>query len=859
MTLNDLKMKKTELIFLIISITPFLTSSKAKNKNNNSGRCSTLPKQCRFVKYMRYSETQNDKTTLYQDGLICENKFDEKMLRALGKAWKNCPSLSEMNLTVSVKSSSHRQIVDKSFGVFKLTNYTKNQKYLINLKFLRTRGFDIVSQIRLKNFKRITFYSDFNLYKKQNLIKSCDDFVGSNSTGFIFQPSVAHFRIFKPKSSYPICSLFFRHARIRFFEIHYLVNSFFLKNKISFTSSHLNHSNKPERQLNSTILNFYFEYCYGLDIDSRLLNWEIFFYTQKIYFNGHVNSIEINVFKLVRNLFYIGFNPAYFMQLIRKQGIAWIKSINADLRVDIANSSDVVKNYDNIVEIYCQITRDYLLNTNIQVAYDKDFCLFIDFPFEQMIFFIIENDFKISYLGSRTYLSCTMLWLFQHYRKVGFLFSYFEKKKLNAENFTNCNFEKRIQLCNKSNFRVIKVDEPSSTKFSFLDLMVLFELFLIFGEVILGDFGIIANVITIYVIMHKKNVKTMSDKHYKYMCLHCVSNASICFIQILNLISECQFPFGLFCSSIRQIIAIQYIHIVFGEYFNCVFRLISNFTYLGFSLCRMYKVGKEHRKLVVFMDQLNIKKYMIACVFVSAGLTVCKALQFDINIDYPEFASPLPFIQNPSRFRWMFKPGNVAITAINGFYDMINYFVFIIIHLIVDIILFKKMRKVLKEKEEKMKEMKSQGFEKAQKESQESRQRLVSMVIFSSVFNFLTKVPSMITSINDLRLLILKPDGQLTRLIQFFLFNPNPTFLSFRFFCSTKRSCLIFRKFANCLFLISLSSPLFFLKRFDKNFQEAYQVAFTKIEKKDKPFDLPRNSIPNFVISKLVEERNKKN
>lgn len=67
-----------------------------------------------------------------------------------------------------------------------------------------------------------------------------------------------------------------------------------------------------------------------------------------------------------------------------------------------------------------------------------------------------------------------------------------------------------------------------------------------------------------------------------------------------------------------------------------------------------------------------------------------------------EYAAPIPFIQNENRF-WNLRSDYVAITAINAVFDVINYFVFVVIHLIVEIVLFNKLIRTIREKEEKMK------------------------------------------------------------------------------------------------------------------------------------------------------------
>lgn len=227
--------------------------------------------------------------------------------------------------------------------------------------------------------------------------------------------------------------------------------------------------------------------------------------------------------------------------------------------------------------------------------------------------------------------------------------------------------------------------------------------------------------------------------------------------------SDCHYPFGYFCSSIRQLEAVQYIKTILGEYFNGVCRLFSNFTYLGFSLCRMSKVGKDHGKLIEFINKLKMKNYALFCYLLSAG-----ALKFDINLDMPSYEYPVSLIQNSNRY-WFLNPSYVVIIAFNVFYDFLNYFIFVIVHLVVDIVLITKMKRVLAEKERKVKQLNMKGLEKVIEENKKSKRRLIFMIVSSFLLNFLTKTPLIITSLNDSRILISKSNYQENNI--FFQFN----------------------------------------------------------------------------------------
>lgn len=532
---------------------------------------------------------------------------------------------------------------------------------------------------------------------------------------------------------------------------------------------------------------------------------------------------------------------ANLIRLIRRQGIAWIKGINWDFSVKNMSNEDELRKYKlRLVMINLLVDEGTKMTYNYHFAYDRDFCLFIDFPFQQLVYFHPTFGFLEIYPKhvfankSSSILSCTEQWLTQYFNVI--------KKHIkpyvaifwridDLEFTTTCDFARRIDLCKRNHFLLNYIRDISLNKFVLFDFMLVFELLVIILTPLLGAFGILTNSVSIYIILHEKNKKTMREKHYIYISLHCVSNLIICFIQIIQLMSECQYPFGFYCSSIRMIIPIQYIKIIF-EYLNNVCRLVSNFTYFGFSICRMSRIGKDHGNFIKFMNDLTIKKYIAVCLFFSFGISVCKILQFNINLESQSAAYPFIFIQNEYQNKWFFQPGYVAIMIINAIYDILNYFIFVIIHLSVDIVLVRKLKRVIQEKEAKMIEMKSsvKDLEKARKENEESKRRAIFMVVFNSVFNFLTKVPSIVTSMNDVRVLFLNIFNN-NHFNQNFDFNLTKG-LTFRYFCVKEKSCLIFQSLSNSLFLVSLDSVLFFLKAFDNNFKAAYKIALKRHKSK---------------------------
>ena len=330
--------KLKNFIFLILMISTNVANSKPK------ASCKIQTKHCKYIDYMRQSINF---INIYSfEELICKNSFDDEMVKALEKTWLECPHLQASNTKISI-NSRNRPILDESFGVFKL-NLKLSQADLgsiIKLNFLYVKGFDIESVVYLnKNLVLDNLYSDFKLYKKNRLVKSCSDFLNSNSRGFIFRSkdpnNLISFTITRPNNIYPICSLFFRNINNNQFSISSMFNSYYLKNTISFidpTKLEMDFSD-----FNCSLNSFQIIDSYGLNIDSQLLNSNIFAKTQYLNFESHINSIQNDVFKTFKMIISIKFDSNYLIQLIRKQGIEWIKNIDSDIDVNITNDTSIV-------------------------------------------------------------------------------------------------------------------------------------------------------------------------------------------------------------------------------------------------------------------------------------------------------------------------------------------------------------------------------------------------------------------------------------------------------------------------------------------------------------------------------------
>lgn len=120
-------------------------------------------------------------------------------------------------------------------------------------------------------------------------------------------------------------------------------------------------------------------------------------------------------------------------------------------------------------------------------------------------------------------------------------------------------------------------------------------------------------------------------------------------------------------------------------------------------------------------------------------------------------------------------------------------------------------------------------MEKLLKTNEESKRRVVIMIICNSTLNFALKIPYAIPSLNEFRILIhslnLVDQAPMAAKITLNIFS-SP--FDFKFFCLSEKSCVLFQSFGNWLYLASLSTSLFFLKKFDMNFKLTFASVFKK-------------------------------
>lgn len=101
---------------------------------------------------------------------------------------------------------------------------------------------------------------------------------------------------------------------------------------------------------------------------------------------GILNFIDPDVFSTFENIRNLIFDSNIGIKIIRRQGIQWMKSINARVRVNVSDRAEFKLNKKYLTRISMIPSRFEKIDLSDAKHDDADFCLFVDFPFGQMVF-----------------------------------------------------------------------------------------------------------------------------------------------------------------------------------------------------------------------------------------------------------------------------------------------------------------------------------------------------------------------------------------------------------------------------------------------------------------------------------------
>lgn len=712
-----------------------------------------------------------------------------------------------------------------------------------NLRFSNLKGFQLDSDIRSAYDWRMLdpywvglffdlIFVRFNFYSGSKLIKSCAD-IDENKTMIDSFFQIPHLEKLSIKICHfprPLCPLVFKNVKIYLLRIVGWIDNFYKRNFLRFTPL-LNEL--QEKQLNSRIYDMDIIRVENVFFDSTVLPPVVYkdLKTLKIY--GSVRGFEESLLKHFPKLALFRLELPYYRKIVHAQGIAWIRSYNFNLTIDPNNLTQVSDNRDKLKLLAVSFEPYIYLADGFP---DSDFCLYAKFPFEQLVVLrfdfvgvhfesLIEpfsydpDDKQIRFRQS----TCLFHWLSKYFyvlksasnsSYLSYLKPKFDKIK------TECDFERRLQVCNKTQFK------PERMGWDKHDWKKLVNIVLLLIDVSIHPislFGILTNSIIIYMIVSKKNDDIFKGfRQYTYLAAISVFNIAIQVIQIISWIGQCSQTIDLFCPITRKFVAVQFFRIIFKEFFIVHLRFMCNFSYVAFALNRISLIGQNHTKLVEFMTRVNIRNFFIVTTIISALFSLVKGFQLKVNYGRSDELYPTSFEQD---FRM--RPFDSAIGTLfiaNFISDFLNYFFFLGFNLGIDVYMLVRLRNTLNEKVNRFadKTTSTTKSPKSKKENiskeqvaQKTMKNAIKMVVFNSTLNITLKFTFLITPlINVISVFYYK--SKTFRLLHDYSLDSTYRWLQNAGFF------FLFQNLSEWLFTLLIATQLFFYIRFDKKIKSAW-------------------------------------
>ena len=399
----------------------------------------------------------NDNDKAYKDNIFrIITNFD-----SLNSLNFNCSN--QINMSILGFKPNKQLILDNSLNLKGLKVNPVNDMFMTI--FENFKGFDLTSN----PFKYVNFtgkfykfllisFSNFDFYYKNNLVdqacnKNLFDVLPKENlfTGFIFSLE------FDNKFSSNTCPLIFSNIKLNFINFNQISDSFVEKNIFGFQ----NISEDLLKKLNSSIYQLNIKF-YHTDLKSNLLNNYVFFNLTVLDLNGQIKQIQQDLFKYFINIRFIRFRMQNIQHILVRNN-KWLDSLNSDLNIDINNETQINDNGNRFITLVLYQT---FYNVTLYDYPEKDFCYFKDFPHKRLVLPKLRPNYKTS-------CSCTEIYMI----KYSYLFSRAMNRYLDSlsgqyylsqyfvetlndfkfthcintsfqETITNCNFNKRLILCN---------------------------------------------------------------------------------------------------------------------------------------------------------------------------------------------------------------------------------------------------------------------------------------------------------------------------------------------------------------------------------------------------------------------------
>ena len=386
----------------------------------------------------------SEKTSMRYPGILCDIRnetfqfnysmsMESPLLIPDSKNWCHVSSSRKTKYDILEFRFPSNFILSKRFNFQKMSEYTWYFKQDIDINFVNLKGFelDIITtdqNISTHNFTHSYFLFQcirckIEFYSNGRHMKTCQDILNSDPNFIVmslFQilplNYLSQIILFHSEFKTTVCPLVFKNSHLEEFYVIGLADTFYKRNILTIENSTFD-------DLNSEINYLSIEKAEKINIDFNLLNPSVFQDLVTIYLSGSFNKIDGNSLNALKQLSIIQIVKRNYRDIIHKNGIKWIRDLNADVYVNLTNIINVE-----------ELKENYEISTHIKIGFfdsktemrlsklfpDEDFCLYKDFPFNQLVILMehIDKDIvkeKLTLLNSTIHYTCSYLWLAQYF------------------------------------------------------------------------------------------------------------------------------------------------------------------------------------------------------------------------------------------------------------------------------------------------------------------------------------------------------------------------------------------------------------------------------------------------------------
>jgi hypothetical protein len=538
-------------------------------------------------------------------------------------------------------------------------------------------------------------------------------------------------------SSVPVCPHLFKYAYLTSFELDSQVDSFLYTQLLRFDQTDVNSEESIYSIVNITTIK-----GYNFKVDTSLLHPLVFKNITELYLVNTIASIQSDLFKHFSYLRLLTFELNSVGNFYHSVGVSWML-------------------YLPTTGVTIQVFE--LRETGSYFYPDRDLCLFASFPQNRSVYLVPLVDANATRFTSCT---STLKWLGRNYYNQPWL------DVVNAYRFTSCDnntsiindteIDERLNLCRlrHASGEYQSYNDYYETRILNMFLTQLVPFVCIPCACLLGLFLNWKIIQTI----SKHKTKDLKEDFYKYMSANAKFNCVYCLILVFYPMNSCIWrPSYLFCSSISTSHFVQYFKIVMIAYVGETVKMCANVSYLMMTLNRFLLIGKDHAPWLIKVAKLECKWVVRGSFIISCLLNIGHVWEY-IPYDDVLFENIVNQHMNRLQNSDLVNP-NYPLTNYDSMIFfcyivvnfLINFLAFFVLNTVIEIMIVRRMHKEIIDKRLRMSQMNSSTAafakldesrikqeKKREEEDNKKERRVIQMVVFNSIFNFILRSPDIL-------------------------------------------------------------------------------------------------------------------